>query len=344
MVIMFPVMVMLVIPLVTTMDVKNVKVAVVDYDHSATSRRLIADMQASPNLNGNVITSTYAQALSAIETGQADVIAQIPRDFERSLYRSQPEAISVWANGVDAMRGSLGAQYLSQSLTGTLADLRAESGRPLPSASTVIRYRFNPTLDYKLYMIPALTVILIIMICGFLPALNLVGEKESGTIEQINVSPVGRTVFTLSKLIPYWIIGMVVLSLAMLIAWAVYGFAPVGSLWLIYAATLLFALVISGLGVAIANCSSTMQQSMYVMFFFVIIFQLMSGLMTPIDSMPAWAQAITYAIPPRYFVEIMRSVYLKGSDLMDLWPNFAALAGFALVFNVIAAATYRKQA
>lgn len=169
------------------------------------------------------------------------------------------------------------------------------------------------------------------------------GEKEAGTIEQINVSPVGRLTFTLSKLIPYWIIGLLVLTLAMIIAWIAYGLVPVGSILTIYVATLLFSFVMSGIGVSIANFSSTMQQSMYMMFFFIIIFQLMSGLMTPIDSMPQWAQYVTYAIPPRYFIEIMRSVYLKGSTLIDLWMDFAMLVAFAVVVCVIAILTYKKQ-
>lgn len=343
MVIMFPVMAMLIIPLVTTMDVKNVNVAVVDLDKSETSRRIISDMQASSYLTLSLYAGMYDEALRAVEEGDADVILQIPADYEKRLVSGNAIAISLSANGVNATKGQLGGQYLSQSVMNTLKTLNAEQGVPVPEERVFVQNRYNPTLDYPIYMIPALMIILVIMICGFLPALNLVGEKESGTIEQINVSPVGRLTFTLSKLIPYWIIGLVVLTLAMIIAWAAYGLVPVGSVLTIYVATLLFSFVMSGLGVSIANCSSTMQQSMYVMFFFIIIFQLMSGLMTPIDSMPQWAQYITYAIPPRYFIEIMRSVYLKGSLLADLWQDFAMLAGFAVIMCAIAMLTYKKQ-
>lgn len=343
MVIMFPVMVMLIIPLVTTMDVKNINVAVVDLDKSETSQRIISDMEASPNLALARYVETYEDALHAVEKGDADVILQIPADYEKKLVNGNPSAIGLSANGVNATKGQLGAQYLSQSVMKTLKTLNAEQGIALPEEKVFVRNRYNPTLDYPLYMIPALMVILIIMICGFLPALNLVGEKEAGTIEQINVSPVGRLTFTLSKLIPYWIIGLLVLTLAMIIAWIAYGLVPVGSILTIYVATLLFSFVMSGIGVSIANFSSTMQQSMYMMFFFIIIFQLMSGLMTPIDSMPQWAQYVTYAIPPRYFIEIMRSVYLKGSTLIDLWMDFAMLVAFAVVVCVIAILTYKKQ-
>lgn len=343
MVLMFPLMAMLIIPLVTTMDVKNVSVAVVDNDRSTTSRRIVADMQASPYLAMSRYVDTYAAALRCIEAGDADVILDIPRDYEKLIFTGHSASVSINANGVNAMKGQLGAQYLAQSVAKSLKALRAERGIEIPRESLTVRNLYNSTLDYPTYMIPALMVILVIMICGFLPALNLVGEKESGTIEQINVSPVGRLTFTLSKLIPYWLISLLVLTIAMAIAWAVYGLVPVGSIVAIYAATLLFSFVMSGLGLSIANCSSTMQQSMYVMFFFIIIFQLMSGLMTPIDSMPQWAQYITYGIPPRYFIEIMRSVYLKGCTLADLWTDYAALAAFACLTNLIATLTYRKQ-
>lgn len=342
-VVMFPVMVMLVIPLVTTMDVKNVNVVAVDLDKSQTSRRIISDIEASPYLSLSLYTGMYEYALRALEKGEADVILQIPANYEKRLVCGNPQAISLSANGVNAMKSQLGAQYLSQSVMKTLKKLNAERGFAPPEEKVFVRNRYNLTLDYQLYMIPALMVILAIMICGFLPALNLVGEKEMGTIEQINVSPVSHFTFTLSKLIPYWVIGLLVLTLAMIIAWLVYGLVPVGSVLTIYVATLLFSFVMSGLGVSIANSSSTMQQSMYVMFFFIVIFQLMSGLMTPIDSMPQWAQYITYAIPPRYFIEIMRSVYLKGSSFGDLWQDFSMLAFFAVLMCVIAMATYKKQ-
>ena len=187
-------------------------------------------------------------------------------------------------------------------------------------------------------------IILFILVCGFLPALSIVGEKESGTIEQINVTPVGRMTFTLSKLLPYWFIGLFVLTVAMIVAWLVYGLTPTGSIGLIYLGAALFILTISGFSLTISNFSETMQQTMFVMFFFVMIFMLMSGVLTPIDSMPDWAQKITIILPPRYFVEILRSVYLKGTTFVELWTNYLALGIFAVIFNSLAAITYKKQA
>lgn len=344
MAVIFPLMIMFIIPWVTTMDVRHIGVSVVDNDRTAASRRLVQKIGASDYFTLHDTAEHFDAALARLEAGTVDVIVEIPDGFERSIATGSPEKVSISANGVNALKGSLGSQYTMQVLTQTLAELRAGQGFPPAADPIAVVNRFNPTLEYRNYMIPALMIILLILICGFLPALNLVGEKEKGTIEQINVTPVSRLSFTLAKLIPYWIIGFAVLTLVMGIAWSVYGLAPAGSFGAIYLAAALFILTMSGIGLVIANRSETMQQVMFVMFFFVMIFVLMSGLITPIESMPAWAQWITRLLPPRYFVDIMRSVYLKGTLLVELGANYAALAVFAVVFNALAALTYRKQA
>ena len=339
----FPILVMLLMPLIMTMDVRNVNVAVVDLDHSTASRRIASHIEASEYLTLSLATDEYAEALEALEQGDVDVIVQIPDDYERDMVVATPERISITANAVNATKGGIGMQYVVHSIAHTLKELRGEKSPATLSEMVTVENRYNPTLNYRHYMIPALMIILFILICGFLPALSIVGEKESGTIEQINVSPVSRLTFTLAKLVPYWIIGLFVVTIAMLVAYLVYGLAPTGSVWTIYLGALLFILTISGFSLTIANFSETMQQTMFVMFFFIMIFMLMSGLLTPIDSMPLWAQRFTMILPPRYYIEILRSVYLKGTTLTELWVNFAALGGFAILFNTLAALTYKKR-
>lgn len=158
-----------------------------------------------------------------------------------------------------------------------------------------------------------------------------------------HVTPVKMTIFVLSKVIPYWIIGVIDITLAIIIAVAIYGLAPAGSLGAIYLATIPFLFVMSGLGIVIANRSNSMSQSMFLMFFVVVIFVLMSGLLTPISSMPDWAQAITYALPPRYYIDIMCSVYLKATPMPALQLQFIVFSGFAILTNSLAAITYNKQ-
>lgn len=340
----FPILVMLLMPLIMTMDVRQVNVAVVDLDRSTTSRRIASHINASEYLTLAQTSAEYPLAMEVLEQGAVDVIVQIPDNFERDMTVATPERISITANAVNATKGGMGMQYVVQTIARTLAELRGEKSPAKLSELVTIENRYNPTLNYRHYMIPALMIILFILICGFLPALSIVGEKESGTIEQINVTPISRFMFILSKLVPYWIIGLFVVTVAMLVARLVYGLAPVGSIGAIYFGALLFILTISGFSLTIANFSETMQQTMFVMFFFIMTFMLMSGLLTPIDSMPVWAQRFTLILPPRYYVEILRSVYLKGTTIAELWTNYAALGIFAIIFNTLAALTYKKRA
>lgn len=337
-----PIMVMLIIPLVTNMDVKNVGVVVVDNDRTELSRRIWSDIDAAEQMTVKEVVTTYSEAMESIRDGEADVIVNIPRHFTRDLVTGNPE-IDISANGVNATKGMLGSQYAGQSVAGTLKAYRAEEGMPIPDANISAVYKYNPTLNFKNFMIPGLMVVLIIIICGFLPAINIVEEKQTGTIEAMNVTPVSKMTFVLSKLIPFWIAGIVIVTIGMIIGWAVYGLVPQGSICGVYLATLLFSLVMSGLGVFISNKSATILQSIFLMFAFIMIFQLMAGLFTPISSMPQWAQYITYLVPPRYFIEIMRSLYLKGTTVAELMPQFGALTAFAIAMLLLAAVTYKKQ-
>lgn len=338
-----PVMVMLIVPLIATLDVKNVDVAVVDNDRTELSRRIWQDMDASEVLSVKAIDDSYDAAADRMRHGKAYVIIDIPQHFTRDLESGKSPLIDVEANGVDAIKGVLGAQYVVSSITESLTAYRSETGAFATPERPAVTYKYNPTLNFRNYMIPALIVVLIIIICGFLPTLNIVGEKESGTIEAINVTPVKKLTFVLSKLIPYWIAGLIVVTVGMLVGWLVYGLRPEGSILSIYLAAILFTLVMSGLGVAIANMSDTVLQSIFVMFAFIMIFQLMSGLFTPITSMPEWAQLVTVMVPPRYFIEIMRSLYLKATPITELLPQFGALCLFAVGFSLWATLTYRKR-
>ena len=254
------------------------------------------------------------------------------------------------ANAVNGTQGGLGTFYLTNILNDYSAELRESYGMytyisllPVETFDIVARYRFNPRLDYKVFMVPALMVMLLTMLTGFLPALNIVGEKETGTIEQLNVSPVGRMAFVAAKLIPYWMIGFFVLSLCMVLAVWVYGIFPAGNLLTIYIFATIYIAVVSGIGLVISNYSETMQQAMFVMYFFMMVLILMSGLFTPIASMPSWAQMIAAFNPLKYFVEVMRSIYLKGSSFTELTNPFLILCGFAAVFNFWAIRSYKKN-
>lgn len=350
----YPCMVMIIMPWATNMEIKNISVNVVDNDHSVVSQRLIHKIDASSYFRLNNLSPTYNSALRDIESGDADVILEIPRHFEKKLENGEASHVLLAANAVNGSEGGLASSYMTATLADYNAQLHAENpssgivqeaaSSVQPSVSVSEKNLYNPHLNYKLFMVPALMVMLVTVICGFLPALNIVSEKEVGTIEQMNVTPVGKFKFILAKLIPFWVVGFVVLTLSFGFAWLIYGILPVGSLGIIYLLSALFVLVMSGFGLVISNHSATMQQAMFVMFFFIIILLLMSGLFTPVMSMPQWAQIITILNPLKYFVDIMRMVYLKGSGLTDLSLQIGALLAFATLFNFWAVKSYRKSA
>jgi ABC-2 type transport system permease protein len=192
-------------------------------------------------------------------------------------------------------------------------------------------------------MIPALLAIVVMLMCGFLPALNIVGEKETGTIEQINVTPVSKWAFILAKLIPYWLIALFVITVCLLLSWAVYGITCQGPLWLVYLLAMLLALFFSSFGLLISNYSDTLQQSILVMWFFVVCLLLLSGIFTPTRSMPEWSYLTTYVNPMHYFIDGIRTVFVRGGGLASVAHQLAALAAFAAAMGTWAAASYKKN-
>ncbi len=357
----FPIMIMLVIPWIANMDVKNIEVTVVNHDSSSAAEDLIRTIESSTYFILSDVTADYGMAMEMLEYGKTDAIIEIPGGFEEDLLTEGSVPVQISINAVNQTMGSLGssylmaicsdfsASYLQNNLpaAGLGASVPSDDGmapvRTAPKVSISVHNRYNLYMDYKLFMIPALMVIVLILMGGFLPALNIVSEKEKGTIEQINISPVPRLTFIAAKLIPYWIIGFLVLTVTMLVGKLVYGLWPAGGIWTIYIFSLLFICTVSGFGLVVSNYAATMQQATFICFFFVLIFMLMSGLLTPLRSMPQWAQYLTVINPPRYFIEMMRAVYLKGATLTDLWSQFIALAAFAVVFSTWAILSYRKR-
>ena len=340
---MLPIVVMLVIPLVANLDIKHADIAFTDCDHSMLSRRIAADINGTDMLSVAAYTATPGEARALVEHGKADVTVTVPANFARDLEKGANPKILLEANGVNSTIGMMAQQYCAQSIALTLKNHAASMGVTTPAQDVVVREFYNPTMNFRNYMIPALMVMLILLICGFLPALNIVSEKEKGTMEAINVTPVGKFTFILAKLAPYWVVGLLVVTIGMVIGWLVYGLVPMGSIWVIYLATFIFALVMAGIGVIMANNSSTMLQSIFLMFAIAMVFQLMSGLFTPVSSMPVWAQHVAACLPPKYYIEIMRALYLKGASLAMLWPQLLILTLFAILFFTIAALTYRKR-
>ena len=321
-IVMFPIVVMCLMPWVMQMDVKNVVVDVVDIDHTVESQRLVQQVAASNYFIFGGQKDTYAEAMKDIEKGSADIILEI-RDGQYLIA----------ANAVNGTKGSMGSVYLSQIVSA-----------PFSASSAIsVLTLYNKQQDYKLFMIPALFAIVMMLMTGFLPTLNIVGEKEAGTIEQINVTPVSKWSFILAKLIPYWLIALFVITVCLLLAWIVYGITPAGPLWLIYVLAMLLALFFSSFGLIVSNYSDTMQQAMFVMWFFVVSIMLLSGLFTPTRSMPQWAYMTTYINPMRYFIDAIRTIFIRGGGLHETAHQVLALAGIGTLMGCWAVQSYKKN-
>ena len=321
-IVMFPIMIMCVMPWVMQMEVKNIRVDVVDIDRTTESQRLVHDIEASNYFIFNGMQPTYQAAMKDIEHGKADIILEI-RDGKYLIA----------ANAVNGTKGAMGSAYLSQIAT---KDLRNDN-------LVGVLNLYNKGQNYKLYMIPALLAIVMMLMTGFLPTLNIVGEKETGTIEQINVTPVSKWAFILAKLIPYWLIALFVITVCLLLAWFVYGITPAGPVWLIYVLAMLLALFFSSFGLIVSNYSDTMQQAIFVMWFFVVCIMLLSGLFTPTRSMPQWAYFTTYINPMHYFIDAIRTVFIRGGGLHETVRQVLALAGIGTLMGCWAVQSYKKN-
>ena len=337
-IVMFPVLIMCVMPWVMNMEVKNIRVQVVDNDRSTQSQQLVHSIEASRYFVFGGQQPSYQAALKEIETGKTDVALVIPQHYSRDLTKGDMTQVLIAANAVNGTKGSMGGAYLSQIVTANASPNTAAIQSKLSSL-----FLYNKHLNYKVFMIPALLAVVMMLMCGFLPALNIVGEKESGTIEQINVTPVSKWSFILAKLIPYWLIALFAVTVCLLLSWAVYGITCQGPLWLVYVLAMLLALFFSSFGLIISNYSDTMQQAVFVMWFFIVCIMLLSGLFTPTRSMPSWAYATTYVNPMSYFIEAVRTVFVRGGTIMSVWRQILALGSISLLMSVWAVLSYKKN-
>jgi ABC-2 type transport system permease protein len=276
------------------------------------------------------------------------MILEIPAGFERNLVKEDEAEVFVAVNAINGMRANLGSSYLLNILRSYNDDVRVKwiqfpRMNTEPRVTTTYSTWYNVHLNYQRYMVPGILVILVTMVCSFLAALNIVREKEIGTIEQINVTPIRKHHFILGKLIPFWVMGQITLSMGFIIARVVYGIVPEGNLLVIYAFSSVYMLAILGLGLLVSTFVQTQQQAMLISFFLMMVFILLGGLYTSIESMPQWAQYIAAVNPVSYFIEVMRMVFLKGSTLSDISRHLGIIAVFALLMNTWAVFSYRKR-
>jgi ABC-2 type transport system permease protein len=342
-----PIIQLLLLAHAANFEVKNLKIHIINQDFSPASYQLINKIQGSTYFEVTSASLDMPTGYEAVEKEQADVILKIPVHFEKHLYKNNRAELQLLINAINGTKAGLANAYLNAIVREFNQQLRSAwigTSSSIPQAAIVVANRnwFNPLLDYKYNMVPGILMVLVTMIAVFLTALNIVREKEMGTIEQLNVTTVKKYQFILSKLIPFWVLALVDVAIGFILAVAWFQIPVAGSFLLMFSFINMYLVAVLGLGMLISTISQTQQQAMYVSFFILIIFILMSGLFTPVENMPAWAQWLTKVNPIAYAVKFMRMVMLKGSGWQDVISLLVIIGIYAIISNILAVWNYRK--
>lgn len=340
-----PVVQLLVLTYAANFEIKNIRLHIVDRDQSQTSRRLSGKLQGSGYFILTGQSLTMEEAMRQLETDRTDVVLTIPQSFDKDLIQPGPAQIQAQINAINGTKAALANSYLNAIVMDFAKETGAENFRQIQTASPISISPgnwFNPFTDYKLFMAPGILALLVTMISLFLTSMNIVREKELGTIEQLNVTTIKKPQFIIGKLLPFWAIALVEFFFGLALIHLFFNVPVEGSFWVLFLFTNLYLFTMLGAGMFISTLAHTQQQAMFISWFFMVIFLLMSGLFTPIESMPGWAQAIARFNPVAYFVEFMRMLTLKGSEFRHVRMHFLIMAAFAVGVNALAVWNYRK--
>ena len=330
-----------------TFEMKSIRISVVDLDMSYSSRQLISKFQGSPFFVIAHTSFSYKEAGDEMKKGKVEMILSIPPDFQKNLVKEGKSKVQLVINAINGATAGLVNAYSMMIILDFNRSIMVElASPPMLSAANNIEvtsnFWYNPKLNYKTFMVPGILVLLVTIIGLLLSGMNIVREKEIGTIEQINVTPIGKIQFIAGKLIPFWIIALFELAFGLLVGKLLFNIPIIGSVWLIFLSAAIYLLVILGFGLLISTGTNTQQQAMLVSFFFMVIFILMSGLFTSIESMPQWAQTLDKLNPIAYFIRIMRMIMLKGSGFHDISTSLYSLMACSVFSISLAVWRYRK--
>jgi len=339
-----PLIQLVVLSYTATFEIKVIRLHVVDFDRSKTSRDLIGHFSGSPFYKIVAFSNSDKLGEQDILSGKAQQVLSIPAGFEKDLNTTGQAKVQIVTNAIDGAAAALMNAYTLTIVQDYNVNLLGEKSGISASEpiQTTWSYWYNPELNYKNYMVPGILVLLVTIIGMFLSGMNMVKEKEIGTIEQINVTPIRKYQFIIGKLLPYWIVALLELSFGLILAKLVFNIPILGSVWLIFLVAAVYLMVTLGLALFISTKTNTQQQAMFLSWFFLVIFILMSGLFTSVDSMPGWAKIINIFNPIAYFVEVIRMIMLKGSGFMDISRNLLILGVYAILALTVAVWQYRK--
>ncbi len=344
-----PVVQTTVLGLAITVDVKNIQTVINDYDQSSTSREICRKLENNPYFTVAGYVCSPEQIRRRLDGWQAQLAIVIPPHFERDLVRGQRPAIQIIADGVDGNSAGLALGYAS----GVLANFGAEVALANPAVTSrsgrvslvapLPRMWYNLDLESKNYMVPGLIAVILTLVSMFLSSMGLVREKEIGTLEQLMVTPIKTWQLILGKVAPFLILGFLSLGVMLLVAFIVFQLQVAGSIALLFALSTLYLFSTLGLGIFISTLAHTQQQAMFISWFFMIFMIFMSGFLFPIQNMPRPVQILTYLDPLRYFVSILREIFLKGSSARFMVSEILSLIAFAVVILFSSALKFKKR-
>ena len=355
MLLLMPIIQLLVLGNAATFEVKTSNLWIVDQDRTSITRALIDKFTASGRFT--VVGSSNVPRLAddALLDGSANLILVIPNDFSRKVEQDHVLSLQLILNAENGSQAGVIQAYANEIITRFAVEHRptpavrgAGAGglvwpRPLPTIEVRTHGKYNPTLDYKRFMIPGILVQLVTIIGTLMTALNIVREKEAGTLDQLNVTPLKPGVFIAAKLIPLWIIGLFEFSLGISIAVLLFKVPMVGNPAVLLAGATLFLLAALGVGLWVSTVSETQQQALFVTFSLLMVYILMSGLFTPVRAMPGWVRTVAQINPLMHFIALVRAVMLKGAGFRDVWVQLAALGAIGTTILGLALTQYRKQ-
>lgn len=377
-----PLVEFMIFPFCADYEIKVLDIAFIDNDHSQMSKDIIHKFNSSDIFVTHGILDNKKSADEMMKHDKIDILIEIPQDFEQDLFNNQETRIAITANAINSVKAGIGTGYAQEIIGGYMQDFAEKSGSAelqalaakiqaeqaaaqkrqkegkmsLPSIdnNTTVSsrpakigisniYWYNEQMNYKNLIVPGILVILVTLIGCYVTALNLVREKEIGTIEQVNVTPIKRWQFLLGKMIPFWLLGMVEFIAGLLIMKFIFGISVQGSVPVLLCITAIYLLVMLGLGFFISSVSENQLQSMFIVLFLFIVFVLLSGVFTPTEGMPEWAHKINYLNPMSFYIEVIKKIILKGSAFYSVQTETIVLSIMAVLINTGAILSYKES-
>jgi ABC-2 type transport system permease protein len=345
-----PIIQMLIFGYAATFEIYHVPTVVLDLDHSQESRELISRFSSSPYFNVQPQLTDDRQIGDLLDQGKATIGLEIHAGFAQNLRKGQTAPLQVILDATNSNTALIASSYITQIALGFAQDYQKDRIyrilpqvlEQIPSIQLEQRPWYNPDLRSRWFFVPGIIGSLTLVLVVTLTAFAVVREREIGTLEQLMVTPIRPWEFILGKTLPYFLIGLVDVSLIATVGTFWFGVPFRGNLLVLFAGAILFLLSMLGVGLLISTVSSTQQQAMVTSFFFIMPAVTFSGFGFPISTMPKWLQYLTYLSPLRYFLVVLRGTYLKGVGMEILWPQMLAMAALGTSLLVIAALRFHK--